>query len=271
MWRDTVRASNDGAVSVHTLRGVPVEVHERGSGAIVVFVHGEDGLLFSGPLIAGIAHGASVRSIVLPGWGDEPWPAHITGVDDLAIVLLDYLVSLPGPVVLVGVSLGAWVVAEALVRGAANVRAAVLVAPVGIKVRGRTDRDYLDLYAAPADEIARAMHASTPVVDRTMLAAVEFDELARAQHATTRYVWKPYFHDPKLRRRLDRVTVPVSIIYGATDRFVYDADEFYAAYANAFAPPARVVRVADAAHRVDEECPRVIIDEIQRLVAEGPA
>ncbi len=255
-------------MSIQVLRGVSVEVHERGSGALVVFVHGEDGLLFSGPLIAGIAHSAAVRAIVLPGWGDEPWPSHIAGVDDLAIVLLDYLATLAEPVVLVGVSLGAWVVAEALVRDAPNVRGALLVAPVGIKVRGRTDRDYLDLYAAPADDIACAMHASTPVVDRSMLADVEFDELARAQHATTRYVWKPYFHDPKLRGRLDRVRVPMSILYGAADRFVYDADEFYGAYARSFEPPARTIRVEGAAHRVDEERPREIVSEIQRLLAE---
>ncbi len=258
-------------MSMHTLRGVTVEVHERGAGPVVVFVHGEDGLLFSGPLIAGLAHGASVRSIVLPGWGDAPWPSHITGIDDLAIVLLDYLATVPGPVVLVGVSLGGWVVADALVRGAPNVRAAVLVAPVGIKVRGRTDRDYLDLYAAPADEIARAMHVSAPVVDRSLLADVEFDELARAQHATTRYAWKPYFHDPKLRRRLDRVTVPVSIVYGAEDRFVFDADEFYGAYATAFEPPAHLVRADGVAHRVDEERPRVVVAEVRRLLDEEPA
>jgi pimeloyl-ACP methyl ester carboxylesterase len=63
----------------------------------------------------------------------------------------------------------------------------------------------------------------------------------------------------------------VSIVYGADDRFVYDADEFYGAYANAFAPPASVLRVEGAAHRVDEERPRVIVSEVQRLLAEEPA
>ena len=72
MWRDTVRTSNDGVVSVHSLRGVPVEVHERGSGAIVVFVHGEDGLLFSGPLIAGIATalGSQLSEDAKTAWRD---------------------------------------------------------------------------------------------------------------------------------------------------------------------------------------------------------
>jgi len=256
-------------MSTHDVRGVPLEVHERGAGATVVYVHGEDGLMFSAPVLSALAAHATVRAPVLPGWGDSPRPAHVTGVDDLAIVLLDYLVTLDAPVTLVGVSLGAWIVAEALVRDAGCVRGAVLAAPVGIKVRGRTDRDYLDLYAATPDEVARALHVHAPAIDRALLADVEFVELARAQHAVTRYAWKPYFHDPKLRGRLGRVRVPVTIVYGAEDTFVFDADTFYGAYADSFAPPARLVRVTGAAHRIDEERPDAIVDEVCRMLTEG--
>ena len=259
------------ALTVHELRGVSLEVHERGSGAAVVYVHGEDGLMFTSPLLGSLAADAAVHAPVLPGWGDAPWPAHCTGIDDLAIVLLDYLASVGAPVVLVGTSLGAWVVAEALVRDTRLVRGAVLAAPVGIKVRGRTDRDYLDLYAAAAPDVARALHASAPVVDRSLLADVEFVELARAQHAVTRYAWNPYFHDPKLRARLGRAGVPVTIVYGAEDRFVFDADAFYGAYAAAFSPAARLVRVPGVAHRIDEERPAVIADEVRRMLAETPS
>lgn len=255
-------------LSVHELRGVTLEVHERGAGATVVYVHGEDGLMFSAPLLHDLATHASIHAPVLPGWSDLRWPAHCTSIDDLAIVLLDYLRALDERVVLVGTSLGGWVVAEALVRDTSLVRGAVLVAPVGVKVRGRTDRDYLDLYAAAPDEVARAQHFRTPVIDRAFLADVEFVELARAQHAVTRYAWNPYFHDPKLRARLSRVRVPVTIVYGDEDRFVFDADSFYGAYAAAFMPAARLVRVRDAAHRVDEERPEVIVDEVHRMLTE---
>ena len=65
--------------------------------------------------------------------------------------------------------------------------------------------------------------------------------------------------------------VPVTIVYGNEDRFVFDADSFYGAYAAAFTPAARLVRVLDAAHRVDEERPEAIVDEVRRMLVELPS
>ena len=257
---------------IREVRGVPVQVHRAGTGPTVVFVHGDDGLLFAAPLLAELARHATVLAPVLPGWGDAPRPEHITGVDDLAVMLLDLLDSLHADgdlhhgAVLVGVSIGAWVVAEALVRDQHRVRGALLVSPVGIKVGDRTSRDYLDLAATSTDEIDRAMYADASVIDRTQMDDAAFADLARAQEAVTRFAWRPYFHDPKLRARLGRVRVPVTIVHGAHDGFVVDPPAFYGAYAEAFASPARVVAVARAAHRVDEERPDVVAAELVRLI-----
>ncbi len=255
--------------------GVPLVVHRTGRGPTVVFVHGDDGLLFAAPLLGQLARHADVHAPVLPGWGELPRPEHVTGVDDLAVVLLDLLDVLAGDgllddgVVLVGVSVGAWVVAEALVRDQHRVRGALLVSPVGIKVRGPRDRDLLDLYAVPAVEVERAMYAHAPVIDRAYLNDAEMLELARAQDAVARFTWQPYFHDPKLRGRLGRVRVPVTIVHGELDGFVYDPAEFYGAYAASFGGDVRVVPVPRAARRVDEERPDVVADELARLLGEG--
>ncbi len=255
-------------------RGVPLLVHRAGRGPTVVFVHGDDGLLFAAPLLGQLARHADVHAPVLPGWGELPRPEHLTGVDDLAVVLLDLLDVLAADgllddgVVLAGVSVGAWVVAEALVRDQHLVRGALLVSPVGIKVRGRNERDLLDLHAVPAAEVERAMYARAPVIDRAYLNDAEMLELARAQDALTRFTWQPYFHDPKLRGRLGRVRVPVTIVHGELDGFVYDPHEYYGAYAASLGGRTRLCAVPGAAHRVDEERPDVVAEELVRLLGE---
>ena len=63
--------------------------------------------------------------------------------------------------------------------------------------------------------------------------------------------------------------MPVTIVHGELDRFVYDAAEYYGAYAAAFGSRVRAVPVPGAAHRVDEERPDVVADELERLLGEG--
>ena len=250
------------------VRGTTYEVHERGTGAPVVYVHGEDALLFCAPVLHALGATSRVIAPVLPGWGECPRPAACTDVDDLAIGVLDVLRIVGEPCVLVGASLGGWVVAEALVRDTSLVRGAVLVSPVGIKVGSRTERDFLDLFATPAADVLAALYSRGPVVDRAYLNDAEVLELARAQEAVARYAWKPYLHDPKLRNRLSRVQVPVTILHGVDDGFVLDAATYYDAYASAFAPRARLVPVPRAGHRVEEERPDVVAEQVARLLHE---
>lgn len=256
-------------MSVRDLRGVALEVHERGHGAPIVFVHGEDALLFCAPVLHALAAHGRVLAPVLPGWGELARPAHCTTVDDLAIVVLDLLRTIGEPCVLVGASLGGWVVAEALVRDTSLVCAAVLVSPLGIKVRDRTERQFLDLFATPPGDVLAALYARGPLVDRAYLNDAEVVELARAQEAVARFAWEPYLHDPKLRGRLSRVDVPVTVLHGTEDRFVVDAEAYHAAYAAAFSPAARLVAVRRAGHRVEEERPDAVAEEVARVLAEG--
>ena len=62
------------ALTVHELRGVSLEVHERGSGAAVVYVHGEDGLMFTSPLLGSLAADAAVHARLL---GETPKSARV--------------------------------------------------------------------------------------------------------------------------------------------------------------------------------------------------
>jgi pimeloyl-ACP methyl ester carboxylesterase len=70
--------------------------------------------------------------------------------------------------------------------------------------------------------------------------------------ATARLAWDPYLHDPKLRKRLHRVTAPTLVVRGKQDTLIPRAHaETYVAEI----PGARLVEVDGAAHLLAIEKP----------------
>ncbi|MBV8559919.1 MAG: alpha/beta fold hydrolase, partial [Acidimicrobiia bacterium] len=83
----------------------------------------------------------------------------------------------------------------------------------------------------------------------------------KSMSATAKLGWDPYLHNPKLRRRLHRVTAPTLVVHGGQDTLAPKAiAEAYAAEI----PNARLVDVDGAAHLATLERP----EEIAALVRE---
>ena len=85
--------------------------------------------------------------------------------------------------------------------------------------------------------------------------------IARNREATALYAWEPYFHDPKLRRRLHRITVPTLLLWGADDRFVA-ADYYGAAYRDAI-PGAGLETIPGAGHFPHLEQPEALAERVR--------
>jgi pimeloyl-ACP methyl ester carboxylesterase len=82
--------------------------------------------------------------------------------------------------------------------------------------------------------------------------------------ATARLAWDPYLHDPKLRKRLHRVTAPTLVVHGTKDTLIPRAHaEAYAAEI----PGARLVDVPDVAHLLAIEKPAELADLIRHHLA----
>ena len=92
--------------------------------------------------------------------------------------------------------------------------------------------------------------------------------MARNREATAQYVWEPYFHNPKLRRRLRRVAVPTLLLWGADDRFV--TPDYYGAAYRAAIPGARSPEQAraNAAAADLPALPPEVMAEIRQLYME---
>ena len=93
--------------------------------------------------------------------------------------------------------------------------------PFGIKVGDRETRDIPDIFALPPDEVSRSRMARPCAGARSRRAsATSGRAIARHQEAAALYLWEPYMHNPKLRRRLHRIDVPTLVLRGESDGLV---------------------------------------------------
>lgn len=234
---------------------------------LVVFLHGDDGVVFSSAFIDALARHRRLLAPLLPGWGVTPRPTHIGSVEDLSYLCLDTLAALSDrPVPVVAASFGAWLALEAAVKSTASISALMLVAPVGVKMSGREERDFLDVYASRRDEVHHALYGSGPAPDLDSLGPDDFERLAWAQDAMARMAFKPYLHNPKLLSRLHRVDVPVLVVYGEDDGLVLNPRDHAEALAAAL-PDARVAGVAGCGHRVEEQAPERLAELLEDFLS----
>lgn len=254
MTVSTPRAAS--SLGVVQLPSATVMVERVGSGAPIVVVHGEDGSLFVRPFIEALGAHRTVHLIHLPGWGVTPESEHVQDVDDLGLLLIDYAASeFTSGVPVLGLSFGAWVVAQAAVRDQHAFSRVVLVSPVGIKTLGREERSYVDLWATDPGELRDLLYGDrSRMPDLTALDDDDFLRLARANEAVARHSWQPYFHDPKLPHRLARLTSPTLIVTGGQDRFVLEPS-FGERWADLIGGSAEHAVLEPAGHRVEEEDP----------------
>jgi len=207
---------------------------DEGRGRPVLVLHGGGGPATVAGLAAHLAGTARAITPTHPGWDGAARPDWFTGIDDLALAYLHLIGDLGlRDVLVVGSSLGGWTAAEMAVRDNAGViTGLVLIDAVGVRIDGEPIADFFALDARGVAE--HAWHDA----DRFYAdpATVPAEQAARqeANLATMRVLaGDPYMHDPKLLRRLARVTVPTRLIWGESDRIVTPA--YGAAYAAAFA------------------------------------
>lgn len=250
-----------------TVQGVELEVVERGQGRPLLILHGEDGPDPSSSFLKLLAINGHVIAPSHPGYGHSPDVDSIDTVDDLAYLYLDLLTEQNlRDVVVIGCSLGGWIAAEIAVKSTERLSALVLVAPLGIKVGDRETRDIPDIFALPPAEVVRLKYhdPSRAAVEYTTLLDDELTVIARNREATALYAWEPYFHNPKLRKRLHRVNVPTLLLWGASDRFVTPG-YYGAAYREAI-PGARLAIIERAGHVPQIEQPEACVERIRQFL-----
>jgi pimeloyl-ACP methyl ester carboxylesterase len=209
-----------------TVCGVSLEIEEKGQGRPILFLHPGEGLQANRPWLEALARNHRVIAPHHPGVGGSALPDWVGTVDDLAYLYLDLAEQLKlRDAVLMGNCFGGWIAAEMAVRNTARFAGLVLAAPLGIKVGGVLDRDITDMHAIGRSEFMRLAWAdpSKGEIDYTRLADTELAGIARGREALAVFGWKPYMHNPRLKRWLHRIDIPTHLIWGEQDGIVSPA------------------------------------------------
>src|ERR1700681_1323195 len=248
------------------LAGSTLELVERGEGRPLLFLHAGEGLAPEQPWLELLSRRYRVIAPWHPGYGNSPLIDGTGSVDDLAYLYLDLARELGlEDAVLVGACLGGWVAAEMMVRSTARFSRLVLAAPLGIKLSGREERDIADMHAVTRAEYLRLAWAAPAKgdVDFTALPESELANIVRGREAFALYGWKPYMHNPHLRRWLHRIDRPTLLLWGAADGIV---TPFYGEGWRQEIAGARIDVIPDAGHFPHWEQPEEFVQRLSAFV-----
>ena len=208
------------------IAGVSLEVEEHGEGQPLLFLHPGEGLQPERSWFNLLARRYRVIAPHHPGWGKSALPTWLGSVDDVAYLYLDLAEELElTDATLVGADFGGWIAAEMAVRDTHRFAGLVLSAPLGIKVGGVLDRDIADMHSIPRADFLRLAWANPEngSEDFSALPDTELASIARSRESLALFGWKPYMHNPRLKRWLHRIDVPTHLIWGAADGIVSTA------------------------------------------------
>jgi pimeloyl-ACP methyl ester carboxylesterase len=258
---------------VHLLRGA---AGEGGAGEPVLFLHAAGGagtwLEFHG-LLAGA--GFEVIAPDHPGFGKSDDFPEVEAIDDLVYHYLDVLdaLGLDRPHV-VGASFGGWIAAELAVHSPHRIGSLTLLSAAGLRL---PEHPVTDLFLLPPGRLVATLFHNPPQPDPAQAApapspdaAPDLDAIIAAYREATslaRFCWVPFLSDPKLERRLGRITAPTLVAAPSDDRLI--PVEHAKRYAAAITGAA-YAEVADCGHAMYFERPEAFAAVVTEFLASHP-
>jgi pimeloyl-ACP methyl ester carboxylesterase len=255
-----------------------VQVWRGGTGAPIVYLHSAMGEGPGLPFLEELARSNDVIAPVFPGFAESEGIGEVDDMEDAVFHTLDLFDQLGlASVAMVGLSLGGWMAAEVATRYPERVTRLVLVNPAGLYL---PDAPVTDIFGKPPAELAAVLFAdqSHPIAQMMHALAERYDDpssmadiplellvpMMKSMAATAKLGWDPYLHNPKLPRRLHRITAPTLIVHGTGDKLIARAHA--EAYAAAI-PNARTADVDGGGHMLPLEKPAELLQLVKAFLA----
>lgn len=243
-----------------------VRVWEAGAGAPVLYLHGFDGHPGEAPFLVRLAETRRVIAPEHPGYGESGGAEEN---DDVLAMVLHYRQLIeqlaPGPVDVVGHSLGGMFAAELAAICPQVVRRLVLVSPFGLWLDATQIPDPFSLNEEALAKLtwadpARRPSAKTNGTGNSVIEAA----LARTTNLSmaSRFLWP--IPDRGLARRIGIIRAPSLVLRGEQDRLIPEA--YGGAFASAI-PGAKVQLIPDAGHYPMAEQPQAFLDAVTAFIA----
>lgn len=198
---------------VHLLRG--------GAGEPVLFLHAAGGAGIWHEYLELLAGRFEVFAPDTPGFGKSDELPEVEAMDDLVYHYLDVIerLGLDRPHV-VGASFGGWIAAELAVAAPHAIGSLVLLSAAGLRL---PDHPVADLFLMTPPQLADTLFHDPVKAAGFMPADPDIDTiLAAYQDATAlaRFSWSPFLNNPKLARRLRRVTARTLVAWPSDDKLI---------------------------------------------------
>jgi pimeloyl-ACP methyl ester carboxylesterase len=213
------------------VRGIEITLHRGGQGDPLLYLHSASAEATTwNDAFERLAARFDVLAPVHPGFPGSGGLDRIQQVGDLVLHYVDLLnVLAVRRAHVVGSSLGGWIAAELASLYPERVGTLVLAGAAGLWIEGAPIEEVFGIMPGQLAErlfhdqqhpVAQMLHAAgetafdTPPPEEVLLA------FHQATEATARVAWNPYFHNPSLERRLDRIGAPTLVLWGAEDALI---------------------------------------------------
>ena len=246
-----------------------VHLFRAGAGEPVLFLHAAGGAGTWPEFCARLAQRFDVIAPDHPGFGKSDDFPEAEGVDDLVYHYLDVLDALGLDTVHVaGASFGGWIAAELAVAAPHRLRSLVLLSAAGLRL---PEHPVTDIFLTPPARLPEVLFHSPPPAPPGAAAdgaGPGIDAILAAYREATslaRFCWVPYLSNPKLERRLRRITTPALVVAPDDDRLIP------VAHAKRYAeriPGARYAEVAECGHAMYFEKPAEFADLTAQFISE---